>query len=381
MDFINRKVTPSYLGTRPMGGTEDAPTHAGTFQLLVGEIKEIIEPTDKKSLSKLYKEYHVDVQHREGVGPVATVRFPNCQIINLFGGTADKFMYTLRPDPKDPESKKSATTGSKVLMLCLNGNGGLAYIVGGIREDKVADEKGHNLKFSFNGITFDINNDGELKLALTGATLVDGKPDKDKGADPDKITTTVEIKKDGNLKVYTKDEKQFIHIDHANKKCEFLFDEEWNVKVNKKVNEEYGDAWSVNCKSSISIESSKDASQKITGGTWTLEASGKSYIKSAGLQVGKASDSMMLGSTYRTAQQTMNQTLSTQLTTLATQLGLIAVAVNGPMKIPIAGPIAASAAMGPALIQCVTAVGQMISAIATFEGQGQTYLSQVNKND
>jgi hypothetical protein len=389
--FQNRKVVPSYLGTRPMGMTSGPSTHADTNQLLLGEIKEIIEPTDKRSLSKLYKEYNVDVQFREGTGPTTVVTFPNCLISNLFGGVADKFVYTLRADGKEPTDKKVVTTGSKVLLLCLAGSAGQAIIIGGIREsqkeDDKADEKGHNLSFSFNGILFDINDDGELKLQLTGATKVDGEPDSDKGADPEKITTTVEILKNGNFKLYTKEEKQFIHVDHENKKCEFLFDEEWNVKVNKKVVEEYGDAWSVTCKSTIAIESSKDATQKITGGTWTLDASGKTFIKSAGLEIGKATDNMLLATTYRKAETQLHSQLMGALTGLATQLGVAGAAINAacqPMKIPVAGPIIASAILQPAgvaLTGAVSLVTQMVSAITSFEGQAATYLSMVNKND
>ena len=67
-EFKNRMVIPSYLGSREMGKIQDLGSFS-TFQLMQGEVKEIIYPDSKKSVSKKYIEYRVDVEYRDGEGP------------------------------------------------------------------------------------------------------------------------------------------------------------------------------------------------------------------------------------------------------------------------------------------------------------------------
>lgn len=375
-------VIPSYLGVEPMGMSSQS-VNFGEFALRQGEIREIVYPDDKRSVTKTVVEYMVVVAYRDGNGPAVSTLYPNCQVANLFGGIADKLRYTYRPQSKDPDAGKAISDGSKVLLLCANGERRRAFIVGGLNESQDAERSadGHNLNFSFNGITVVINKDGEFGLQFVGPTKVDGSLDTDAGADEKNGPTQVEVLKNGNLKISTKDDNQVILINHAEKKIEFTVDQEWVVNVNEKVTESYGDSWTLTAGSSISIESKSEVNIMASDGDWNMTASGNARIKSSGTLIGAATDSMLLASAYRSAEQTLHGTLTEQLTTLAAQIAIIAVAVNGPMKIPIYGAAAASVAMGPALIQCGTAVTQMLAALQEFEGQGATYLSLKNKND
>ena len=378
MSFSNRKVVPSYFNSRPMGETVESDTHNGTMQLLMGEVKEIIDPTDAKSLSKKYLEYTVDVQHRSGSGPASTVRFTNCLLVNPFGGIADKIHYTLRADPDDPTGKDVAKTGAKVLLLCVHGSSNNAFIIGGIREDKGKDEKEfpdkkdqHQLFFEFNGVQLNINNDGELQVRYRGPTAVSGKLKSDE-EDADSATSgaTIIFTKEGGIKAYTKDEKQFIHLDHENKKIDILADEEWHVKVNKKLAFEMDDVMEVSGKK-----------------TCTITMDDKVFIKSAGVHVGAATDAWMLGSTYRQNEGMMNQKLSGYLNAITSLLSTAATSMNAAaaaMKPPIAGAIAASIPLQAAAVALTSAgplFAQMASAITTFESSASSYLSTKNKND
>lgn len=381
----DNSVVPSFQGLKRTGVAADTG-NMSNLALRMGEVKAIVYPDDPLSITKTFVEYSVEVQHRDGRGAGTTSKYVGCLVANLFGGAADVFRYTLRKDDQSDTGKDGVGVGSKVLLLCVNGQTTRAMIVGGLRDLKTDAEQtdtkddGHNLFFEFNGISFRVNKDGEARVQFRGPTKVDGTLDTDAGADEKQGPTTVEFLKNGNLKVYTKDDKQHLLIDHANKKADFLFDEEWSVKVNKKVTEEYGDKWTVTAGSSIAIESKKAVRFKASD-DWTMTAGGNIRLKSPGTLIGDATDFMLLGTAYRQAQQTLHNQLSSGFQTLVTQFTQIAIAVNGPLKVPIYGGALASVAMGPAVVQCVTALGQMMAAIKSFEAQGDTLISKKNKND
>lgn len=385
MNFSDRTIIPSYIGLKQAGVSTGAMDDFEEFKLLQGEVKEAIYPSSPKSLSKKYIEYNVAVQHKQPAGPTSTVIYPNCLLINSFGGVADKISYSLRSDPKEPEGKQVNTSGSKVLLLCLGGVRNQAYIIGGLREDSEKDPEGHHFLFQFNGVSFAINDDGEAKLVFRGATDVSDNPKK--GVDKEASPTTVSITQNGNLKISTKDDAQFLHVDHENKKIEILADTEWNVKVNEKSIFDFGKSWEVAVGDEFKCSIQKDVTLNTSSGKIDIGASGNVNIKSAGLMVGNATDSMMKGTTYRNAETAKNNQLMSALTQLAgflTTAGIGITTASGLHSIPVAGPIAGAAPLATAavaLTNAATAVSQMISAITSFEGQSATYLSTVNKND
>lgn len=368
MEYVNRSVMPSYLSSTDMGGTSRSAMQDETFQLLMGEVKEIIPPSSDKSLSKRYLEYNVEVQYRNGSGPTSLVTFANCLLLNSLAGVADKEYYTLRSDSSEPKQDETNTTGAKVLLLCVQGNAGTAFIIGGVREDKGPDENDHRYFFEFNGVQQSINKDGELQIRYRGQTKVDGDLHDD--ADPDAEGSTLIFDKEGSIKLYTKDEKQFIYLNHKDKKLDILADEEWHVKVNKVLSFEAGDE--------VKIKGDK---------TCTVEMSDKVYIKSAGVHVGGASDAWLLADTYRKAESQMLKQISTTLqsimsliTTAASTL-TSAAAANAPPMVGGAAAATPFAAAGAALTSAAPMFMQMSTAIETFEAQASTYLSTKNKND
>ncbi len=178
----------------------------GNVRLRLGEVQEIVLPTDPKSLSKRFIEYTVLVQHLDNNTIVAKM-YNYCLLSNAFGGVADMLRYTLRAKPvagtTDSNKQPGPGKGAKVLLLCINGNQHNAVIIGGIRDalgDATdASDLGHNLHFEFNGIRFVVNDAGEMTLSVRGKTDADGNTT---AAD---VGTSISITKDGNVSVVTKD--------------------------------------------------------------------------------------------------------------------------------------------------------------------------------
>lgn len=207
-------VVPSFLqqdGEAPKGipFLSDNSLHPG-------EVQEIIYPSDPRSRSKRVNEYSVYVQIRQN-GTAVTKIFPNCVMVNDFAGFADKLTYTLRAE-KNADSRNSSKSkidgkGSKVLILCLNGETNSALIIGGMRDGKDSDPKtdelGHHLHFSFNGVDFDIDKDGQLALTVRGAT------DAMNVSTNENLPSTLTIDKQGTITAATKEGKDSIVIEHG----------------------------------------------------------------------------------------------------------------------------------------------------------------------
>lgn len=231
--------------------------------LRMGVVTAIIYPQDKNSYSKKVVEYTVAVEHSDNSTGISTQRdYLNCFVSNLFGGLADSFTYTLRP-AASPDAKEYAK-GSKVLLLCINGYQQFAVIVGGLINQSDTfyqnmsqdDNLGHNLRFVFNGLSAIIDKTGALIVQCSGATKIDGTSEDT--VDKALAGTRCELMPNGNFLLTTADDKESILVDRVNEK--------------------------------IIIKSTN------------------------GVEIGNATDNMLLGSTYRKAQSTLHKTLKDELT-------------------------------------------------------------------
>lgn len=329
-------VLPHYLELNQVGAIQDD----GAFSNLAfrfGEIRDIIYPGDARSRTKNRIEYMVEVQHRDGNGPGTTSTYTHCGVSNGFGGKADKSRWTRRAG-KAEKGQAGLGKGSKVLLLCINGETNNAIIIGGLDDeaDEEGDSKdlGHHGFWEFNGIRADVNKDGELTVTFKGPTnadgaLADGATSSDSG-------TTLQLLKDGSAVVAH--DGQEVRIDHHGKQIQ--------VKADSNVT-----------------------------------------IKSAGVLVGNATDQTALFSTYRSAESTKHQTMEGQLTSIATSIGIAGGALTSASAlhvIPVAGPIIASpllATAGASLTSLAPMFAALQAALITFEAQSLTYLSTKNKND
>ena len=342
-------VIPSILGVQSQGYRQDSGTQTN-LALRFGEVVDIVYPTDKRNSNGIVIEYVVDVQHQDGTGAGSKVTYNSIQLSNLFGGIADILKFTLRPAPKSNSPQPGQLgMGSKVLVLCINGDKHQAMILGGLRDnanDQTQDQSsdGHNLFFEFNGIQAAINDDGELTVTYNGKTTIDGSLDSN--ANSSAQGSTIVMSKDGSITTTSPDGKQIIKVNHDDHKVEITADQEMTVDCNGQVN-----------------------------------------IQSTGVIVGGATDQWPLFSTYRENETQMNTQVSAANETLGglmTTAGTALTTAGALNLLPMVGGILAApffATAGATLISCTSAFEEIGSAIDEFEADAIDYLSKKNQND
>lgn len=197
---------PSFL---EVAGNRRSIDNGGVFDdnvLHIGEVKEIIYPSDERSVSKKFREYTVFVQRRAN-GTYVNQVYENCLLANQFGTSGDRVRYTLRPDPQVKSGVDSTFTGpglgARVLIQCINGEMHSAIIVGGLSnaddtaEQQAEDDKrGHYYEFEFNGVQVAIEDDGSMKLLVKGKTDAAGKVQNENG-------TSITVAADGTCTIDT----------------------------------------------------------------------------------------------------------------------------------------------------------------------------------
>jgi hypothetical protein len=368
MELNDGTIIPSYLGVQNTAEMPESGEAFGNLPIRVGAIKDIIYPTDARSVSKKFIEYVVSVQYRNGSGVPVTAEYANCYVASLFGGASDKFHYTLRAD-KDKQVNIGA--GSKVLLLCINGETTNAVIIGGIRDgsspDKDDKAKGHHLLFEFNGVRAEINDDGEFVMSFAGATQADGSLRS--GTDASASGTSITFKKNGDLSLAHGSET--VTLDRA------------------------GGSWKIDASMEVNLSGSAGVNVDTKGATKITSVVGTKIGGDA------AVDSLIKGTTYRAAETAKHSTMASGLATMLAGLTALATlmgtaggllqAVSVAHKVPVAGPIVGSVplqAAATALLNAVGAissiaagVGTLTTAISTFEAGTPTYLSLKNTTD
>jgi len=316
MELPDGSVIPSFLGVIDTSRPE--PTGMWTNTMLRhGEVTDIIFPDDTRSLSHKFIEYKVRVQHRDATG-YATIEYGNCYVANLFGGIGDKLRFTLRKDSRFHD----LGTGSKVLILCISGETQNAVIIGGIRDSQetVKDQRtdGHNLFFEFNGLQSSINDAGEFTVTRLGKTQSDGTLDS--SVKTSLVNQILSMTVDGKITIgYSsiQGDKPFI-----------AWDENANTVL-------------VHGNSQVKLEANSGPIQLST---------------STGVQINGATEAFLQGTSYRAAQQSMNNIMKAALT----------LAINATPGLP----------SGPSKVALVNAFQAMKAAIEIFESASSNYLSK-----
>ncbi len=174
------------------------------FGLRIGEVKEIIQPSDPRSVSKKFREYTVFVQRRAN-GTYVNQTYENCLLMNQFGSLADFVRYTVRVDPQYQEGDAATFTGpglgARVLILCINGEMHNAVIMGGLpnakdKSEQKDEKRGHHYEREFNGVNVAIEDDGSVKVLVRGKTDASGKVQKE-------IGTSISVDVEGNCTIDT----------------------------------------------------------------------------------------------------------------------------------------------------------------------------------
>lgn len=326
-------VLPHYLA--PMG--EQRPDVFNNFALRVGEVVELVYPDDPRSLSKKVLEYRVLIQHLDNDLAATGRIYPHCVLLNPFGGVADKVSWTFRADP-GRKDETGLGKGSKVLVLCVNGEHNSAVIIGGVRDEKdnqkTSKEQEHHFFAVFNGVKLTVTRDGEFSFIRQGPTDIDGKVLD--GTPSDAQTSGLIVFQNGSIALGA-------------------------------ANSRDGDMDQV-----ITID--QPARQiKMKAGS--------------GVHVGQATDEWPLFATYRRAEQQLHSTLVSLLTSATALIATMAEGAKAAAVlhvIPIVGPILAAPAIGSVGVQLtaiMALIQSAINAINTFEGSAASYLSKLNKND
>ena len=201
-------IIPSFYQTEFMGGgNEGGLLPNGNVQLRYGEVKREILPTSQESYSKLYREYEVLVQHYDG-GSATHRMYHHCMVLNDLAGLGDFSTQSLRISDKDDFQLGN---GSRVFILCVEGNDARAIIIGGPAQHKDTSEKTHK-EVEFNGVNFAIFDDGAWTLTNKGKT--DNEGAMDENADEEGAGTTVKVESNGNFQISTPNSKCSLLIDH-----------------------------------------------------------------------------------------------------------------------------------------------------------------------
>lgn len=288
-------------------------------------------PDDDKNVSKQYMEYDVFI-----VKSKTTLR--NVRHLLSMGGYTDGDYSPLRECSGQVDNEKDPTWSVLTNSAKLNGDRVLVGFIQGSQEQPVI-----------------------VGVLPHPATKYGGKRSDGRKRFGTHQGTSWVVDKDGNLEVSLKaDDKLTV----KSKNTTFTVDD----KAKK-----------------TTINIANGAAEVVIDG----EAK-KVTIKSQGASVcelGAATDAMMLGTTYRNGEQTMDNQVVGQLGTLSglvTTAGAQLTAAATPLAIPIVGGALAApfiAAAGAALTSAVSALQQILAAINTFEGAAQTYLSKKNKLD
>lgn len=220
-------VTSSAL----QGLSEYADASAGFYQdsyLVEGQIEKVYAKDDSQNDENnrpgsvtLY-----DVLTRTPDGSTTVLR--RCRMLQpMFGGGINNFMEVLpsNPGPKAKLPINSALKpGSKVLVGLISGQRSSPVIVGALpHENPIATlarpvkADGVQLQGEFQGLNWEINNDGELIIKFQG-------PKNDLGAliNSNQLPTEIKINKTGDFSVKTHttkdDDTQSVEMDSTNKK-------------------------------------------------------------------------------------------------------------------------------------------------------------------
>ena len=220
------EVIPSIYGIETVGGGH----HNGTLpmsniKLRYGEVKKEILPTDKDSRSRKYREYEVLVQQYEAGG--ATHRmYHNCMVLNSLCSLADHSDMALRTSDK-PDYQLG--NGSRVFILCTEGNDSRAVIIGGPQQ-RNDTSKGIHRETEFNGVNFQVQDDGSWTIINKGKT--DNLGAMHPNADKDGAGTQVTVKANGDLVIATPNNKCQIEVLHKSGDINITSSDNVTIKTN-----------------------------------------------------------------------------------------------------------------------------------------------------
>jgi hypothetical protein len=219
-----------------------------SFRLEMGQIEKIYTIDEAANTSKdavaTVTVYDVVIRRHNG----ALERIPRCRMLQpTFGGGLNNFLEVLPTDPgfdgRDTLKDKALKRGHYVLVGFISGRKDTPVILGSMphihptaqakRPKKV---KGTYTEGEIQGLNFSVDNDGALKVTFNGPRKDDGALVNANGP------TTINIDKDGNVKLSTNAEQSVVidrttgHITVTNGPTQVIMDkgaDQIDIKANK----------------------------------------------------------------------------------------------------------------------------------------------------
>jgi hypothetical protein len=369
----DNSVLPSFLGVREVSDQSNGFTEFNS--VYAGEVRKIIDTSDPKNKNKKFLEYDVAISLFQN-GTSSQMLLYSVPISSIFGGAADYFKYKLRASELTQPKGNGLSSGSKVLVVFIDGKRTKPIIIGGLKEagndnfpSQTPSEKlevdATPFRFEYNGLTVGINDDGELLVFFRGKTKADGTLEYT--ADQLAEGAGFDFLKDGTL-FFHGPGNQSIKIDETNK----------SIEVNS------SNLFSVVSEGEIETFSKK---QTVLSAFEDFEVRGSKNIRldsNFGVLTGTATDATLMGSTYREAEQLKNNLEASADSIISTSLATIAASLaSAAASILISGVATAPflAAAGAAAAAASAAAATKASAKTSFESLSAFYLSLKNKSD
>jgi hypothetical protein len=209
-------VLPLHFDSSPMGASGNvAGAGFSMTNVYSGEVKRALPPSSPDNRSKSQTEYEVEVKISNGMDP-PTIITPQCVVVDQFGGVGDFSTHSFRAATKDRNGDVHLN-GAQVLVAFVNGNYLNGFILGALKNTTAqapATMVGRFLKWVFNGVSVNINDDGELRVRMNGATKSDGTPDTNR--DDTNQGPYLQLTKDGNI-YFTDNNGQSITVNSREK--------------------------------------------------------------------------------------------------------------------------------------------------------------------
>lgn len=363
--------------------------------LCIGVVREVRNVKDTNELR-----YMVEVYQKTD-----TMIIP-CRMMRQFGGVFNYEDYVMQGYNYNAKNNNQngtlALAGDVVLVGKIGGNGREGIILGSMthpaRKSFLDSTKGPQYKSEFNGIETSINEDGEWTLTFKGQptnlSKLKDEPNQPIPAptyDANVGTSFMKWDKTGSFilsdEATDSDGVQKLFIDKKNGTID-IFSGKINLNFKKA-----GEKVSLTNKETLIT-----SSDKITYKTSSFEGEATDHIhvktpsyvvEGPKIRLGDESafESLILGTTFRLEQVTMNTTVSAQIIIATTALSAAMAALStagASMAVPIAGAIVAGPQIiiaGTQLGLAATALIAASTAITTFESSGAAtdYLSQVSK--
>lgn len=364
-------------------------------RLYIGVVREARNVENTNELRYLVEIYHKN-----------DTILATCRMLRRWGGAYNYEDFIMRGynynKASDNQNGSAAVPGDAVLVGLIGGQGREGVILGGLthvaRQNFLDVKKGPQYRSEFNGIETHINEDGEWTLTFKGQPTNKDKLDESPSEpvpapeyDTDVGTSYMKWDKEGGFTLSDEatdgDKAQKLHIDKKNGTIDIF-----SGKINLNFKKEGQKVSLTNKETLFTSEDSITYKTKKFYGEATTEIRVKTplyVVESDKVRLGEegATDWLIIGSTFRKAQKTMNNTVKTKLNAAKTALALAKTKLQlagSAMSVPISGAVAA----GPNVTQgalsiddAANAIGEAADAIDAFESGGSShdYLSQVSK--